>query len=137
MDELGFVSNSLNPSIRQFVNSSIPLRSLQELGHLLALAQRHVRLLPIRSASREASLPLHLAVPERRADALDLRPEQLLDGAPDIDLVGVSRDLEHQRASSLAHAGGLLGDQRAPQNVGCLHPSASCSFSSAARVTTT
>src|SRR6185295_17166777 len=57
------------------------LRSLQELGQLLAFPERYVGLLRIRAAADELALPLELAVRERRADGLDLRPEQRLDGA--------------------------------------------------------
>src|SRR5262249_2132849 len=92
----------------------------------------------IRSLTDRSTLALHLAVGERRADALDLRAEQLLDRALDVDLVRVHRDLEHQRPVLLADHRRLLGDERAPNDVRQFHhPSASCSFSSAARVRTT
>src|SRR5688572_6160896 len=116
------------------------LSSLQELGQLLAFPERHVGLFRVRAAADELALPLELAVRQRRADGGDLRPEQRLDGALDIDLVSVPRDLEHQRATVLAEGRGLLSDQRSPNDVSQFHdgyPSASWSFSSAARVTIT
>src|SRR5688572_24659802 len=114
------------------------LGSLQEFGQLLAFPQSHVRLLPVGAAADETPLALHLAVRQRRAHALDLRAEQLLDRPPDVDLVRVHRHLEHQRAAVFTGHRGLLGDERAPDYVGEFHqPNASCSFSSAARVSTT
>src|SRR5688572_1597956 len=65
------------------------LRSLQEFGQLLAIPQPHVRLLPVRAPPHVLALALHLAVRERRAHALHFRAEQRLDGALDVDLVGV------------------------------------------------
>src|SRR5262249_6987567 len=78
------------------------LRPLPEFRHLGAFAQAHVRLLPARAASREAPLPLHLAVGDARADALDFGAEQLLDRALDFRLVRAGRHLEDDRASILA-----------------------------------
>ena len=51
----------------------------------------------------------------------DLRAEQRLDGALDVDLVGVHRHLEHQRPAVLAEDRGLLGDERAPDDVCQFH----------------
>src|SRR6185503_8573790 len=112
------------------------LRSLQEVGQLLAVPQPHVRLFPVRAAADVLALALELAVRQRRADALHLRAEQRLDGLLDVDLVGVHRHLEHQRAAVLADDRGLLGDQWPTENVGQFpdYPSASCRFSIAARV---
>src|SRR5262245_20732002 len=70
------------------------LSPLQELGQLLAFPQRDVGLLPVGPASEEPPLSLHLAVRQRGAHVLDLRSEQLLDRAPDIDLVRVPRHFE-------------------------------------------
>src|SRR5436309_5743727 len=121
----------------------IPLGSLQELRDLLALAQLHVRLLPVRSLAGEAPLPLDLAVRDRGADRVHLRPEQLLDRALDVHLRGVGRHLEHERAAAFAQRGRLLGDQRAADdvcqfhNVSSVYANVSCSFSIASRVTIT
>ena len=68
--------------------SNLSLRAFEELGDLLAFAQRHVRLLPVAAAAGEPSLPLDLAVRDARPDARHLRAEQLLDRALDLDLVG-------------------------------------------------
>src|SRR5438128_3704945 len=124
----------------------IPLGALQELRDLLALAQLHVRLLPVRSLAGEAPLPLDLAVRDRGADRVHLRPEQLLDRALDVHLRGVGRHLEHERAAAFAQRGRLLGDQRAADDVcqfhnvssvNAVYASVSCSFSTASRVTIT
>src|SRR5215510_984558 len=64
-----------------YLRIGIGLRSLQELGQLLAFPQLHVRFLPIRTPADRAALALHLAVRERRAHARDLRAEELLDRA--------------------------------------------------------
>src|SRR5688572_20528028 len=114
------------------------LRPLQELGQLLAIPQLHVRLLPVRAPPHVLALALHLAVRERRAHALHLGAEQRLDRAFDVDLVGVHRHLEHQRLAVFTDDGGLLGDERALDDVSEFHqPNASWSFSSAALVSTT
>src|SRR5215212_5601205 len=113
------------------------LRAFQEFRHLRAFAELHVGLLPVRAAAGEAPLPLDFAVRDAGADAVDLGAEQLLDRPLDLDLVGVARHLEHDRAAVLAHERSLLGDQRPADDVGELHASASCSFSSAPRVATT
>src|SRR5262245_49623572 len=115
------------------------LRSLQELRELFALPQLHVRLLPVRTPAHVLALALHLAVGKGGADALHPGSEQLLDRPLDVDLVGVLRHLEDQRPAILADDGRLLGDDRAPDDVGDFqaHPRASCSFSSAACVSTT
>src|SRR5438094_6844174 len=129
------------------------LRTLEEFRHLLAFAQRDVRLLPIGSAAGEAALPLDLAVRDARANAVDFRAEQLLDRAPDLHLVRVRRDLKDDRPPVLALNRGLLCNQRPSNDVGELHfslsrgappplddaagASASCSFSKAALVATT
>src|SRR2546425_1640285 len=97
------------------------LRPLQELGHLLAFPELHICLLPVRAAPGKATLALDLSVIDRRANALDLRPEQMLDGAPDVDLVRVRGDPEDQRPVVLANHGGLLGDDRAMKYVGEFH----------------
>src|SRR5438046_2930367 len=126
-----------NSSIHRFVNSSISLGPLQEFGQLLAFPERHVRLLRVRAAADELALALELAMRQRRAHGGDLRPEQRFHGALDVDLVGVLRHLEHQRVPVLAEGGGLLGDQRTPDDVSQFHdgyPSTSWSFSRAARV---
>src|SRR3954466_9544656 len=120
-----------------YLRIAISLRPLQELGQLLAFPERHVRLLRVRAAADELALPLELAMRQRRAHGGDLRPEQRLDGALDVDLVRVPRHLEHQRVPLLAEDRGLLGDQWTPDDVSQFHdgyPSTSWSFSSAARV---
>src|SRR5690606_12331691 len=66
-----------------------------------------------------------------------LRAEQLLDRLLDLNLVGVARHLEHHRAPILAQRGGLLGHERPPEHFGQFHDSTSCSFSSAACVSST
>ena len=73
-----------------FANRHDVLRPLQELGHLLALAQLDVGLLPVRALADEPALALELAVRDRGAHRCDLRAEQLLDRALDVDLVGVA-----------------------------------------------
>src|SRR6185503_8007935 len=149
-----------------FANRHGVLRPLQEFGQLLAVPQLHVGLLPVRAAAHVLALPLHFAVRERRANALHLGTEQRLDSALDVDLVGIHRHLEHQRLAVFADDRGLLGDERAPDNVCQFHnvsrviqnskcrmqtlwfcilpfascitqPRASCSFSNAALVSTT
>src|SRR5690606_35265360 len=107
-----------------------------ELRHLLAVAQPDVRLLPVRPASRKAPLPLDLSAHRRGADVGDLRAEQLLDRATDVDLRRIHRDLQHQRAAVLAEDGRLLRDERAADDLRQPHDSTSCSRSMAARVAT-
>src|SRR5437762_12802267 len=109
----------------------------QEFRHLLAFAQPHVGLLPIRSPAGEPPLPLHFPVGDARPDAVDLRPEQALDRPPDLGLVRLNRDLKLNRPPVLALNRGFLRDQRPADDVGELHASASCSFSSALLVTPT
>ena len=53
---------------------------------LLAVPELDVGLLPVRSLTHEAALALELAVRDRRPHGLDLRAEQLLDRALDVDL---------------------------------------------------
>src|SRR5690242_18259861 len=99
------------------------LRALQEFGHLRALAQLHVRLLPVRSLARVAALTLDLAVRDRGADAVDLRSEQLLDGALDLDLVRARGHFEHDRPAVFAHDRRFLRDERPSDDVCQLHKS--------------
>src|SRR3954469_1576370 len=108
-----------------YLRIAISLRPLQELGQLLAFPERHVRLLRIRAASNELALPLELAVGQRGTDGGDFRPEQRLDRALDVDLVGVPRHLEHQRAAVLAEGRGLLGNQRTTDDVSQFHDACS------------
>ena len=71
----------------------------------------------------------------RGADVGDLRAEQLLDRALDLDLVRGRRDLEDQGAAVLANGRGLLGESgRLMTSVIFMRrlPSTSCSLSSAA-----
>src|SRR5206468_9858906 len=104
---------------------------------LLALAQTHVRLLPVRAAAGKSSLPLDLAVRDARANAFDFRPEQTFDGPLDLGLVRIRRDVKHDRPAVLAKDRGLLSDERPADHIGELHePRASCNFSSALFVTT-
>src|SRR4030095_12402434 len=111
---------------------------LQEVGQLLAVPQLHVGLLPVRAPAYELALTLHLAVRERGANALPFGTEQRFGCALDVDLVGVHRHLEDQRLAVLADDRGLLGEERAPDDVSQFHqPNASCSFSNAALVSTT
>src|SRR3954468_6259493 len=104
-----------------YLRIAISLRPLQELGQLLAFPERHVRLLRIRAAANEFALPLELAVRQRGTDGGDLRSEQRLDRPLDVDLVGVPRHLEHQRAPVLAEGRGLLGNQRTADDVSQFH----------------
>src|SRR5262245_4114787 len=97
------------------------LRALQELWHLLPFAQFHVGLLPVGPAPGIAALPLDLAVRDARTQTLDLRAEQLLDGALDLGLVRVRRDVEHDRPSVLAKDRRLLGNQRPADDICELH----------------
>src|SRR4051812_13176644 len=113
---------------------SSPLRSFEELRDLLAVSEPHVGLLPVRTPPREAALPLYFAVGHGCPDALDLRAEQLLDRLLDFDLVRAGCHLEHDRPPVFAQDRGLLGDEGAPNHVGELHASTSCSRSTAARV---
>src|SRR5688572_2919322 len=110
------------------------LGSLQEFGDLFPFAQLHVGLLPVRALADEAPLPLELAVRDRGPHRFDLRAEQLLDRALDVDLGGAAGDLEHEGAAGFTQQRGLLGDQRAANDVRELHASDSCSFSIASRV---
>src|SRR5581483_5889625 len=127
----------------QFTNSpmhqSPRLRSLQKFWHLRAFAKLHIGLLPVRAASGVAALALHLAVRDARADALDLRADQLFDGALDLRLVRGGRHVEHDRPPVLAEDRRFLGDERPADDVGELqhYASASCSFSIAPLVATT
>src|SRR4051812_32539316 len=52
-----------------YLRIGMTLCPFQELGQLLALAQLHVRLLPIRPLPRIAALPLDLAVRDAGPDA--------------------------------------------------------------------
>ena len=56
----------------------------------------------------------------------DLRAEQLLDGALDLDLVRAGRHLEDDRPAVLAQDRRLLGDQRPANDVGQFHDFARC-----------
>src|SRR5215472_4301311 len=87
--------------------------------------------------TRKPALPLFLAVRDARPDALDLAPEQLFNRAFDFRLVRVRRDLKDDGAAVFALNRGLLGHQRPTNDIGELHASTSCSFSSAPRVATT
>src|SRR5262245_9724734 len=130
------------------------LRAFEELWHLRAFAQLHVGLLPVRSAAGESSLALDLPVRDARPNAFDLRAEELLHGTFDLHLVGVARHLEDDRPPVFAQDRGLLGDQRASDDVSEIHgsrsaaavalqgaqhlyASASCNFSKAPCVVTT
>src|SRR6476469_900663 len=115
------------------------LRALEELRHLLAVAQPHVGLLPIRTLAREASLTLDLAMRHGRAHAGHLRAQQLLDRLLDLHLGGVDVDAEHQRLLVLLlEERRLLADQRPSNDIRELHQAnASCSRSSAVRVAIT
>src|SRR4029077_14180789 len=97
------------------------LRPLEELGHLFAFAELDVGLFPVRPLTSVAPLPLDLAVRDVGANAGDFRAQQLFDRALDLDLVGVRRDLEHDRASVLAQNRRLLGDQGTTNDVGLFH----------------
>src|SRR5262249_7350991 len=97
------------------------LRPFEEFRHLGAFGELHVRLLPVGPASGVASLALDLAVRDARADAFDLRAEQLLDRALDFRLVRARRDLKHDRPSILPEDRRLLGDQRATNDISQLH----------------
>src|SRR6185436_284880 len=125
-----------------FLSGICPIRSpsglVEELDHLLALLQDHVGLLPIRPAAHVAALPLDLAVHVGHPHVLDLHPEQALHGLLDLGLGGVPVDLEAERALGLLEGGGLLGDERPPDDlVKVLHgvrrssslPRASCETS--------
>src|SRR5262249_14378427 len=104
----------------------------------LAIAEAHVRLLPIRTLADEPPLALRLAMRLRRAHLGDLRSEQLLDRLLDLDLGGIDRHLEDQRlAILLAQDRRLFRDDRALDDVGQFHERASCRRSSAARVAIT
>src|SRR5204863_6869256 len=110
--------------IRQATNSPIhQLRSLQEFRNLRAFAELHIGFLPVRSAARETPLPLDLAVRDGRPDALDLRPEQLLHGVLDLNLVRAARHLEHNRPAVFAQDRRLLRDERPADHVSQLHMS--------------
>src|SRR2546426_6790803 len=115
------------------------LCAFEELRHFFAFAQLHVGLLPVRAAAGKAPLSLHLAVRDARPDAVHLGAEQLLDGPLDLHLVRARRDLKHDRPAVFAQDRRLLGDERAPDDVGDLdaHASASWSFSNAPFVATT
>src|SRR5437867_2271660 len=83
---------------------------LRELDHLLALFQRDVRFLPVRTVAAVPPLATELAVKVGGADAGDFHLEEFLYGVPDFLLSRVSQDLEGQRLQVLLHEGALLRD---------------------------
>src|SRR5690348_10272733 len=87
-----------------------PLDLLEQLDLLIGL-ERDDRLLPVVAAPGPAALPLDLAPQLHGADVGHLDVEDPLDGALDLDLVGVARDLEEVLVQLLAQHGALLGDQ--------------------------
>src|SRR5215470_1098117 len=99
---------------------AVSLHSLEEL-ELLARGQAHVRLLPVLALSEEPAhaLPLPLAVGD--ADVGDLHPEELFDGPPDLDLVGPAIHLEADRVGRFLQFRGLLGEQRAADELQRFH----------------
>src|SRR5262249_14218449 len=95
--------------------------SFQEFGHLLAFAELHVRLFPVRTLPCVATLALDLAVRDVGADARHLRAQQLLDRTLDLNLVGVRGHVEHDRAPVFPQNRRLLGDKRTTDDVGLFH----------------
>src|SRR5438034_6230767 len=104
-----------------FLSGICPIRSpsrlVEELDHLLARLQDHVGLLPVRPASHVAALPLHLAVDVGHPHVGHLHPEQALHRLLDLRLGGVLVDLEAEGALGLLEGGGLLGDERPPDDL--------------------
>jgi hypothetical protein len=63
---------------------------------VLAGGDGHDRLFPVGPLADEAAHPLLFAAHDRGAHVDDVDVPQLLDGVPDLDLVGVLGDLEEQ-----------------------------------------
>src|SRR6187431_633911 len=104
----------LMTSTHQLTNAPThQLRPFQELRHFFAFPQLDERLLPVRAAAGEASLPLDLAVRDAGPDAGNLRAEQLFDRAPDLELVRARGHLEDDRPAVFAEDRRFLGHQRA------------------------
>src|SRR6185436_3651631 len=101
------------------------LRLLEELDRLLALLQDDEGLLPVRPPARVAALALHLAVHARDPDVGHLALEQRLDRLLDLRLGRVAVHLEHERLLALLEQRGLLGQERATDDlVDVLHRAA-------------
>src|SRR6185295_10692673 len=113
------------------------LHLLEEID-ALAFAERHVRLLPIGAAAEALADPAHLAEDVRCPDLQHLHLEQALDGALDLELVGVRTHLEHHLVPGLVHERPLLGDERGRDDVVlALHAATRALIAaSASRVTT-
>src|SRR6266508_3632851 len=94
---------------------------LEELDGLLAGGQPHVSLLPGLTLADELphSLPLPLTVGQAHLRHLDA--EELLDGPLDFDLVGAAVHFEADRIGGLLQSRGLLGDQRAADQLQRFH----------------
>src|SRR5262249_22149909 len=91
--------------------------AFEELDRLLAGGQPTVGLLPVLATADEAAHPLQFPLPVRHADLRDLDAEERRDRAGDLDLVGVAGDLEADRRGRFFQPGGLLGDQRPPNQL--------------------
>src|SRR5690606_2607047 len=78
---------------------------------VIALAQRHDGLLPVVTLAEGATHALDLAALDERVHAQHLDPEQRLDGAADLDLVGAAIDLEDDLVVVGLDARGLLGQR--------------------------
>src|SRR6476660_6387802 len=87
------------------------LHLLEEID-ALALTERDVGLLPIGTAPKALPNAAHLAEDVAGSHLQDLHLEEALDGALDLDLVGVVADLEHDLVADLVDEGALLGDER-------------------------
>src|SRR5215211_6945647 len=90
------------------------LGSFEDLDRL-ALAQLHDRLLPARPAAADHPAPFRLRADLDDVDGLNLDAEELLDGLPDLRLVGVLVHAERVLAV-LEQAVALLGDDRREQD---------------------
>src|SRR5262249_37321023 len=115
------------------------LHSLEELDLLIRL-ESHVRLLPVLTASDKTTHPLPLPLAVGDAHVRDLDAEEKGDGSSDLDLVGVARDLEADRVRGFLQPSGLLGDERAADELLRFHhfpPSASTTRDKASLESTT
>src|SRR6266568_364861 len=111
-------------------------RRPENAAQRLPLPEGDKRFLPVRRLDRRAA-PSALGLPlnDHRIDRLHLTAPQRLDGAADLDLVGVRGDLEHKLVVAL-DKGVLLRQEGSDNDLRRVFHSASsfCSCSSASRV---
>src|SRR5262245_37070794 len=83
---------------------------------LVARLEGDHRFLPVLAEARRAAGALELALAVADVHLEDLDPEALLHGLLDDELVGACRHLEDVGVQGLDAAGGLLREQRPPQD---------------------